>query len=468
MPDIPTEEEWEEMDDAEREVRERELERATLAKRKPDLQQELKEIAELIAQAQRVEDGDHEIKLSRLKSQMTEQGFFADPNQRLLLFTEYKDTLDYLVGKLKSWGLTVGQIHGGMKPGSRDEEGTRLFAERSFWDLKTQVLVATEAAGRGHQPPVLPFPVQLRHSVESRTGWNSAWAASTATARPRTASSSTSSPRTRSKGACSRSCWKSCRPSATHWTTTRSSTSSAKSCPPIKSSDCCATSTPGKLSANDIEARLEVEVREEDFRNICKSALEGLAKKNLNLPMLVERRALAQERRIVPETVARFFDTSAKEVGLPLTPLKGAERAFNVGKIPTALYEQTRAKDWKLPLLARSYDRICFDRSTLETDVRLEWVTPGHPLFEAVRRRVWEQMQPQLRQGAVFFELEREQPALLELFIASVADGTGIILHRRLFLVETNADGTRRLRDSSYLLDLIVPDKHPQLVPACG
>ena len=97
--------------------------------------------------------------------------------------------------------------------------------------------------------------------------------------------------------------------------------------------------------------------------------------------------------------------------------------------------------------------------------MRLEWVTPGHALFEAVRRRVWDQTQPQLRQGAVFYELEREQPALLELFIASVADGTGIILHRRLFLVETNADGTRRLRDSSYLLDLIVPDKQPQLLP---
>jgi len=149
MPDLPTEEEWEEMDDAEREARERELERATLAKRKPDLEQELKEIAELITQAQRVGDGDHEIKLSRLKSQLTKEGFFADRNQRLLLFTEYKDTLDYLVEKLKKWGLTVGQIHGGMKPGSRDEEGSRLFAERSFWDLKTQVLVATEAAGEG-------------------------------------------------------------------------------------------------------------------------------------------------------------------------------------------------------------------------------------------------------------------------------------------------------------------------------
>ena len=34
------------------------------------------------------------------------------------------------------------------------------------------------------------------------------------------------------------------------------------------------------------------------------TALEGLASKKLNLEMLVERRARAQERRVVPETIA--------------------------------------------------------------------------------------------------------------------------------------------------------------------
>ena len=101
----------------------------------------------------------------------------------------------------------------------------------------------------------------------------------------------------------------------------------------------------------------------------------------------------------------------------------------------------------------------------VEADARLEWVTPGHPLFEAVRREVWEQTQPQLRQGTMFFELEREQPALLELLIASVVDGTGVLLHRRIFLVETNLDGTRRLRDPNYILDLIIPEELPQIVP---
>ena len=76
---------------------------------------------------------------------------------KLLLFTEHKDTLDFLVadgkdgrplGKLREWGLTVTQIHGGMKIGDRDTPGTRIYAEREFRE-SCQVLVATEAAGEG-------------------------------------------------------------------------------------------------------------------------------------------------------------------------------------------------------------------------------------------------------------------------------------------------------------------------------
>ena len=465
MPDIPSEEEWEEMDDAEREQKERELERATLARRKPELQDELKDIADLIVQAQRVEDEGHEIKLRRLKDQLTEQGIFKDPNLRLLLFTEYKDTLDYLVSKLRSWGLTVGQIHGGMKPGSRDEEGTRLCAERNFWDLKTQVLVATEAAGEGinlqcchvlfnFDIPWNPNRLEQRMGRIHRYGQTkdclifNFFAQNTV------------------EGKVLQRLLEKLQAIRDALDEDSVFNVVGEVLPSNQIERLLRDFYAGKLSADDIEARLEVEVREEDFRNICQSALEGLAKKSLNLPMLVERRAQAQERRIVPETVARFFELGAKEVGLPLTGLNDIERAFKVGRIPTTLYDVCRAKDWRLPLLARNYDRICFDRNSLGADARLEWVTPGHPLFEAVRRCVWGIAQPQLRQGVILYELEREQPALLELFVGDVADGTGITLHRRLFLVETNADDTRRLRDPAYLLDLIIPEKQPQVIPA--
>lgn len=76
---------------------------------------------------------------------------------KLLIFTEHKDTLDFLagdgknerpLGKLKEWGLSVTQIHGGMKVGDRNTPNSRIYAEREFKE-SCQILVATEAAGEG-------------------------------------------------------------------------------------------------------------------------------------------------------------------------------------------------------------------------------------------------------------------------------------------------------------------------------
>lgn len=90
-----------------------------------------------------------EAKLSKLRDLLHKEGFFDHREQRLISFTEFKDTLDYLMEKLKSWGFEVGSIHGGMKAGSRDELGTRLYSEQHFREGSIQVLVATEAAGEG-------------------------------------------------------------------------------------------------------------------------------------------------------------------------------------------------------------------------------------------------------------------------------------------------------------------------------
>ena len=98
--------------------------------------------------------------------------------------------------------------------------------------------------------------------------------------------------------------------------TMRSSTSSARFCRPTRSSASSATTTPGKIGNADLEERLLRDVKEEHFRAICQNALEGLATKKLNLEMLIERRARAQERRVVPETIARFVKDAA-----PLVPL---------------------------------------------------------------------------------------------------------------------------------------------------
>jgi SNF2 family DNA or RNA helicase len=113
-----------------------------------DLKLEIVELDRLIIQAKRLEQREVESKLVKLKQVLTDRGLFGDPKMKLLIFTEHKDTLDFLVTKLREWGLSVTQIHGGMKIGDRDTPNTRIYSEREFRE-DCQVLVATEAAGEG-------------------------------------------------------------------------------------------------------------------------------------------------------------------------------------------------------------------------------------------------------------------------------------------------------------------------------
>ena len=121
------------------------------------LRDEIQRLAKLIERAKALEAREVESKLAKLREVLNEQNIFGDQRMKLLVFTEHKDTLDYLagdgrdgrpLGKLREWGLTVTQIHGGMKVGDRDRPGTRIHAEREFRE-DAQVLVATEAAGEG-------------------------------------------------------------------------------------------------------------------------------------------------------------------------------------------------------------------------------------------------------------------------------------------------------------------------------
>ena len=115
-PNLPDLEDFEELEEADRIRLEELLDAITLANDTDEARAEIAELREFAIQAQAVADAGGEAKLSRLREILQEQGFFADPQQRLLIFTEFKDTLDYLVEQLAAWGLRVGQIHGRNAP----------------------------------------------------------------------------------------------------------------------------------------------------------------------------------------------------------------------------------------------------------------------------------------------------------------------------------------------------------------
>jgi len=182
------------------------------------------------------------------------------------------------------------------------------------------------------------------------------------------------------------------------------------------------------------------DVDEGHFRAICQTALEGLAAKKLNLNMLVERRAKAQERRVVPETIARFIAECAHHASLTLRPVRSLAYAFDPGRTPAKLKEYERDPDWKLAELALRYPRLSTDRDTAE-EHNLEWVTPGHPLFEALRRHSLHLGQDAFAKGACFHSLAHAAPAHLDFYRARVVDGLGRVIRERLFTVELADDG---------------------------
>jgi hypothetical protein len=120
----------------------------------------------------------------------------------------------------------------------------------------------------------------------------------------------------------------------------------------------------GKLGDADLEERLLENVDESRFRAICQTALEGLASKKLNLEMLIERRARAQERRVAPETIARFLRDAAAYIPLNFKMVENLPHAFEPARTPSALRRHERDPDWKLPALAAKYSRCSTDRDT--------------------------------------------------------------------------------------------------------
>ena len=213
----------------------------------------------------------------------------------------------------------------------------------------------------------------------------------------------------------------------------------------------------------DLEERLLRHVDIAHFRAICQDALEGLAAKKLNLDMLIWRRARAQERRVVPETIARFLVEAGAYLSLILDSVPTLPHTFESVRIPTVLRRYTTQPGWRWPSLAARYPRLSTDRDTADTH-SLEWVTPGHPFFEALRSHTLSQAQEVLGTGACFSSLQHHAPARLDFYRARVVDGLGHVVHERLYALELTADGDVHLQEPS-LLGTVRRRPHPWSCP---
>jgi len=140
-------------------------------------------------------------------------------------------------------------------------------------------------------------------------------------------------------------------------------------------------------------------------------------------------------------------------VPFALKPVPSVPHAFDPPATPQALRRYESEPNWKLQPLSARYPRLSTDRETADKH-NLEWVTPGHPLFEALRRNALDKAADSLADGTCLYSLDVAAPMRIDFYRAKIVDGLAATIHERLFAVETQADGQTTLRDPGVLGNL--------------
>jgi superfamily II DNA or RNA helicase/DNA-binding XRE family transcriptional regulator len=130
----------------ENEAFEEELLEAVASTSVEDLKKERSHVEDLVKLAEEVHDRGGESKFRRLMEILDNPKFSGE---KILIFTEHRDTLTFLVRRLEALGYAgrIAQIHGGMPYEKRDEE--QAFFRKDVEDGGAQFMVATDAAGEG-------------------------------------------------------------------------------------------------------------------------------------------------------------------------------------------------------------------------------------------------------------------------------------------------------------------------------
>lgn len=133
--------EGEDLDEEDKEQAEQELAALTVTESDAQLEEEIETLRDLVSLAEGIPVDSKAQKVRRYIQQLLEE----QPNEKILLFTEYRDSLDYLLDLVKDepWADEILVIHGGV-----DKED-RARIEDEFNYGQSRLLFATDAASEG-------------------------------------------------------------------------------------------------------------------------------------------------------------------------------------------------------------------------------------------------------------------------------------------------------------------------------
>jgi superfamily II DNA or RNA helicase len=427
----------------ERQAREEELvERLTAAETREELQQEIDQLSGLIKLAKDAERHELETKLTELRKVM-EAEHIQRVGEKLLIFTESRETLDYLAEKLKAWGYSVAVLHGGMNLDAR------IRSEHEFRE-QTQVMVSTEAGGEGINLQFCALMVNYDipwnpNRLEQRMGRIHRYGQTREVHIYNLVASDTR------EGKVMETLFKKLEQIREHLGSDRVFDVIGEVLPGRSLKDLIVEAVTHRRSLDEIVSEIERIPDEEALRRTRDAVLEGLATRHVDLQRVLGETRLAKENRLVPEYIERFFSRACTFLTIPLEQRK--DGLWRISNVPYTIRENSPSFKNSFGEVFREYGKLAFDKDAARKQQAV-FVAPGHPLLEAVIERLLQESAPDLQKGAVFADPDGRFDGLLWFVEGEIRDGSNSIAGKRLFTIFQPERGALRLIPASILWDL--------------
>ncbi len=457
-----TEEDMEELEDLTdsevEQVEDKFVDQATAARTIAELQAEIETLKRLEELALKVRNSGTDKKWEELSNLLQDNPEMFDENRarrKLIIFTEHRDTLNYLENRIKALvgrDEAVVTIHGGMGREERKKK-EELFKQ----DKDVQILVATDAAGEGinlqrahlmvnYDLPWNPNRIEQRFGRIHRIGqtevchlWNLVAEETREGDVYLTLLRKIDAERAALGGAVFDVLGK-----AIGGTELRKLLIEA-----IRYGD-----------QPEVRARLTRKVEEALDRQKLQELFEERAlvhdaMDTTRIREIREEMERYEARRLQPHFIASFFIEAFKLLGGSIQEREA--KRYEIKHVPAAIRNRDREIGTREPVLVR-YERICFEKEliTVAGKPLASFICPGHPFLNAVIDLILERYRDLLKRGAIFINETDQSSDVKALFYLehSIQDasidkrGLQKVVSRQMQFVEIDQQG--KVRNAGY------------------
>ncbi len=423
------------------------IENAYSAETVAELEREVTELKMLVDEAAKVRALDTDKKWSELRNILNGDEF-NDPEEgrKLIVFSEHRDTLNYLHGKIKTLlgNDAVVVIHGGMR---RDER--RHIQDLFRNDAKVKVLIATDAAGEGvnlqranlmvnYDLPWNPNRIEQRFGRIHRIGQKQPchlWNLLAHGTREGKVFERLFAKIEEQKGVYGEQIYDVLGDSEIN-----------RSLQDLLMRAIQEDADPKNMKWIDEVVDDQIGARMKEVLENKALAEDVLDESGIQSIRREMEKALA--RKLAPGFIQAFVGASLEDLGGRMATRENGR--FEITRVPAAVRSQERVIAAGAPI-QNVYERVTFDKNKVSVpnhNVKADLVTPGHPLLTGLIDTVLEKYGPCLSAGTTFVDSgdQSTEPRALVYLEHTITDGrieagTRKVVSRKFQFVEVHADG---------------------------